>query len=109
MVTGGASGIGRAIALRFATRGARVYVIDIRAKEAEETVREISDSGGQASAHECDVTNQEEVRSCFQVLAKRSRINILVNNVGISHIGKLEETTERALDRGLDVHVKGFY
>ena len=74
VVTGGASGIGRAIALRFATSGARVYVIDIRAKEAEETVREISDAGAQASAHECDVTNQQEVRAAFQSLAKRGRM-----------------------------------
>jgi 2-keto-3-deoxy-L-fuconate dehydrogenase len=109
IVTGGASGIGRAIALRFATSGARVYVIDIRAKEAEETVREISNAGGQASVHECDVTNQEEVRATFQELAKRGRIHTLVNNAGISHIGKLEETTEQDFDRVFEVNVKGFY
>jgi 2-keto-3-deoxy-L-fuconate dehydrogenase len=109
IVTGGASGIGRAIALRFATSGARVYVIDIRAKEAEETVQEISEAGGQASAHPCDVTNQEEVRATFQALAKRGRIHTLVNNAGISHIGKLEATTERDFDRVFEVNVKGFY
>ena len=109
IVTGGASGIGRAIALRFATSGARVYVIDIRAREAEETVREIVDAGGQASAHECDVTNQDEVRATFHALAKRGRIHTLVNNAGISHIGKLETTTEQDFDRVFEVNVKGFY
>jgi NAD(P)-dependent dehydrogenase (short-subunit alcohol dehydrogenase family) len=109
IVTGGASGIGRAIAFRFATSGARVYVIDIRAKEAEETVKEISGAGGQASAHECDVTNQEEVRATFQGLAKRGRIHTLVNNAGISHIGNLEATTERDFERVFEVNVKGFY
>jgi len=109
IVTGGASGIGRAIALRFASSGARVYVIDIRAKEADETIREISDAGGQASAHECDVTNQGEVRATFQALAKRGRIHTLVNNAGISHIGKLEVTTEQDFDRVFEVNVKGFY
>jgi len=109
VVTGGASGIGRAIALRFATSGACVYVIDIRAKEAEETVREILEAGGQASAHECDVTNQQEVRNAFQALVKRGRIHTLVNNAGISHIGKLEATTEGDFDRVFEVNVKGFY
>jgi len=109
VVTGAASGIGRAIALRFAASGARVYVIDIRSKEAEETVREISEAGGQASPHECDVTNQQEVRATFQALAKRGRIHTLVNNAGISHIGKLEATTEGDFDRVLEVNVKGFY
>jgi len=109
VVTGAASGIGRAIALRFAASGARVYVIDIRSKEAEETVREILEAGGQASPHECDVTNQQEVRATFQALAKRGRIHTLVNNAGISHIGKLEATTEGDFDRVLEVNVKGFY
>jgi 2-keto-3-deoxy-L-fuconate dehydrogenase len=109
IVTGGASGIGRAISHRFATSGARVHVIDIRSNEAEETVQGILDAGGQASAHECDVTDQKAVRVKFQELAERGRIHTLVNNAGISHIGKLEATTERDFDRVFQVNVKGFY
>ncbi|MGA8554796.1 MAG: SDR family oxidoreductase, partial [Candidatus Acidiferrales bacterium] len=109
VVTGGASGIGRAIAHRFATSGACVYVLDIRSKQAEATVQEILDAGGQASAHVCDVTNQEDVRGVIQSLAKRGRIHILVNNAGISHIGKLEATTESDFDRVFEVNVKGIY
>jgi 2-keto-3-deoxy-L-fuconate dehydrogenase len=109
IVTGGASGIGRAIAHLFATSGARVCVLDIHSKEALETVQEILDGGGEASAHECDVTKQEEVRAVFQELAKRGGIDTLVNNAGISHVGKLESTTERDFDRVLQVNVKGIY
>ena len=109
IVTGGASGIGRAIARLFATSGARVCVLDIHLKEALETVQEILDGGGEASAHECDVTNQEEVRAVFEELAKRGGIDTLVNNAGISHVGKLESTTERDFDRVLQVNVKGIY
>ena len=69
IVTGGASGIGRAIAQRFAASGAYVFVLDIRAKEADETAREILEAGGKASAHVCDVTNQEEVQALFRTLA----------------------------------------
>jgi 2-keto-3-deoxy-L-fuconate dehydrogenase len=86
-----------------------VYVLDIRAKEADETVQEIQKAGGQASAHICDVTNQDEVRVVFHELAQRGRIDTLVNNAGISHIGTLETTSERDFDRVFQVNVKGFY
>ena len=109
IVTGGASGIGRAIAHLFATSGARVYVLDIHSNGAQETAQEILDAGGNASALECDVTNQEEVRTVFQELVKRGRIHTLVNNAGISHVGKLESTTERDFDRVFQVNVKGIY
>ena len=109
IVTGGASGIGQAIALRFGTSGAYVFVLDIRAKESEETVQRIVDGGGRASAHGCDVTNQEEVRALFRELSGHGRIDILVNNAGISHVGNLEATTEKEFDRVYEVNVKGFY
>jgi len=109
IVTGGASGIGRAIAQRFAASGAHVFVLDIRVKDADETVREILDAGDKASAHICDVTNQDEVRAVFRDLAQRGRIDTLVNNAGISHIGNLETTNEDDFDRVFQVNVKGFY
>ena len=109
IVTGGASGIGRAIAHRFAVSGACVHILDIRSNEADETVREIMDAGGQASAHFCDVTVLEEVRSVFHSLFDSERIHTLVNNAGVSHIGKLEATSERDFDRVFQVNVKGFY
>jgi 2-keto-3-deoxy-L-fuconate dehydrogenase len=86
-----------------------VYVLDIQAQAARETAQEIQDAGGDASAHECDVTNHEEVRRVFQGLAMRGRVHTLVNNAGISHIGKLEATTERDFNRVYEVNVKGIY
>ena len=109
VITGAASGIGRAIAKRFAASGAVARILDISLEAAKETAREIADCGGEASAHFCDVTNQEEVRSVFRELATRSALNILVNNAGISHIGKLDGTSEADFDRVFSVNVKGFY
>ena len=84
-------------------------MLDISSNAAEETVQEIAVAGGNATAHLCDVTNQEEVRSVFNELAVRSPLRILVNNAGISHIGKLEGTSEQDFDRVFNVNVKGFY
>jgi len=87
VVTGAASGIGRAIALRFALEGAVVRIVDIDEKAANEAVVEITGSGGNATAHVCDVSNQQCVTEMFQELASKKPINILVNSAGISHIG----------------------
>ncbi len=84
-------------------------MLDIRLNEVEEAAREIVNAGGQASAHQCDVTNPDEVHSIFQEVARRGPLHILVNNAGISHIGKLEATTERDFERVFQVNVKGFY
>jgi NAD(P)-dependent dehydrogenase (short-subunit alcohol dehydrogenase family) len=70
---------------------------------------EIVGGGGKASAHRCDVTSQSDVASVFEAIIKRGRINILVNNAGVSHIGSAESTTEEDFDRVLAVNVKGYY
>ena len=109
VVTGAASGIGRAIATRFAASGASVRVLDISASAAAETVGEIDALGGNASAHICDVTDQSKVLALFRELAASAPINILINNAGVSHIGALEGTTEQEFDRVFNVNVRGFY
>ncbi len=109
VVTGAGSGIGRAIAQRFAAQGATVHVLDIREEAARETAREITDAGGQATAAACDVTQQEQVRGVFAELARKECIHILVNNAGIPHVGNLESTTERDFDKVFQVNVKGMY
>ena len=109
VVTGGGSGIGRAIAQKFAAHGASVRVLDISLSDAEATCHQIASSGGSAAAFRCDVGDQVQVKDLFQQLCERERLAVLVNNAGVSHIGTVESTTEEDFDRVLRVNVKGFY
>jgi 2-keto-3-deoxy-L-fuconate dehydrogenase len=110
VVTGGASGIGRAIAVRFAEQGARVAVVDVNDAAAETTVREIEDAGGHAAAFRCDVVQQQQVFDAFNaVQARLGGLDILVNSAGVAHVGNVENTTEEEFDRIYAVNVKGVY
>ena len=109
IVTGGGSGIGQAIALRFAANGAAIRIIDINPKQAQTTVQQIEDAGGEASVHVCDITDQQQVRETFHQIFARDKVAILVNNAGISHIGTVESTTEEDFDKVFRVNVKGIY
>lgn len=109
VVTGGGSGIGRAIALKFAAHGAGVRVLDLSLSDAEETCRKIASAGGNSAAFACDVTDQKQIKDTFAKLAAQGPLSILVNNAGISHIGTVESTTEEDFDRVFRVNVKGFY
>lgn len=109
VVTGAASGIGQAIAQRFAQEGALVCLVDIDEERAKSTAREIVKCGGKAVSHLCDVANQRSVRDLFRRLARENPIQILVNSAGVSHIGKLESTSEAEFDRIFQVNVKGMY
>ncbi len=110
VVTGAGSGIGRAIARRFAASGAKVYLMDIRKEHADETARLIAEDGGvKAVVAECDVTDGEATRRAFGSIAAEGRIDILVNSAGISNIGRLENTAEEDFDRLFRVNVKGVF
>ncbi len=106
VITGGGSGIGKAVALLFAQQGANVQIIEVNEKNGTETINEIKQNNGNASLHLCDVTNQQQVIDAFD---KIERIDILVNSAGISHIGKVETTSEEDFDRLFKVNVKGVY
>ena len=109
VITGGGSGIGRAIALKFAANGANVHILDINKEDAEKVCKEISEHGSKASAHACDVSDQANVQVKFAEIFRAGRVEILVNNAGVSHIGTVESTNEADFDRVYRVNVKGFY
>jgi 2-keto-3-deoxy-L-fuconate dehydrogenase len=106
IITGGGSGIGKAVALLFAKQGATVHIIELNMDAAETAVNEINAAGGIAVAHGCDVTNQQAVVSTFTTIGK---VDILVNNAGIAHVGNVEKTSSEDFDRVYNVNVKGVY
>jgi len=106
VITGGGSGIGKAIAKLFAKQGAAVHIIELNADAAHETINEIQAEGAEAYAYSADVTQQQQIAETF---TKIGRIDILVNNAGIAHVGNIEKTTESDFDRVYSVNVKGAY
>ncbi|WP_316816456.1 SDR family NAD(P)-dependent oxidoreductase [Pedobacter nyackensis] len=106
IITGGGSGIGKAISVLFAKQGAFVHIIELNADAGEQTVNEIKEAGGTADVYGCDVSNQEAVVNVFKQIGK---IDILVNNAGIAHIGRADNTSEADFIKVFDVNVKGAY
>lgn len=108
MVTGGALGIGLAISKLFAKEGAIVQILDRNSAEMEKAVAEIAAAGGQAEAHECDVTDAARVEKVMDAIhAKHGSIGILVNNAGIAHVGNALTTTPEDFERIQRVNVFG--
>jgi len=106
VITGGGSGIGKAVVLLFAKQGAEVHVIDLNEDACHATVTEVQQAGGKAFTHVCDVTDQQQVKAIFSKIGK---VGILVNSAGVSHVGNVESTTESDFDRLYNVNVKGVY
>jgi NAD(P)-dependent dehydrogenase (short-subunit alcohol dehydrogenase family) len=110
IVTGGAQGIGRAIALRLAREGARVVVADIQADRAAETAVEIQDLGGRSLAIQVDVSNLADLQRLVNTtMAEFGGIDILVNNAGIALPTPFLETTEADWNRIMDVNLKSAF
>jgi 2-keto-3-deoxy-L-fuconate dehydrogenase len=106
LVTGGGSGIGRAISMLFAKQGASVNILDLDEKGAAQTVEEIKAAGGSAGYNICNVSDQEAVKSA---VAQLSAIHILVNNAGVAHVGTAENTSVDDFSRIFEINVKGIY
>jgi 2-keto-3-deoxy-L-fuconate dehydrogenase len=106
VITGGGSGIGKAISHLFAKQGATVHIIELNAKAAEQTALEIKNDKGNAFVYSCDVSSQQQV---LEVFKKIGTINILINNAGIAHVGTLETTSEQDFANVFNVNVKGAY
>lgn len=108
-MTGGASGIGRAIALSFAEAGASIHILEVNKSGAEEVVSNIRDQGGTAEWQLCDVSDQQQVKDVFCKIGGTQPVHILVNNAGVSHVGKLETTSDEEFERIFRINVKGVY
>lgn len=108
IVTGGASGIGLAIAKQFAQEGALVEILDRNPEEMQYAVTAIREAGGDAVATECDVTDAAAVDRVIQAIhQRRGRLHILVNNAGIAHVGNALTTTPEDFERVQRVNVFG--
>lgn len=106
LITGGGSGIGKAISLTFAEAGATVHLFELNKSAGEEVVELIRSAGGQAQIHEVDVQEQTAVLTAVQQIGI---IDVLVNNAGIAHVGNLEHCSSADFDRVFGVNVKGAY
>src|SRR5947209_1616381 len=94
IITGAASGIGRATALRLAREGAKITVADIDTTWGMETVKLIEKTGGQAILVPTDVVREADAARCAkETLNRFGRVDILVNNAGVALVAKITETT----------------
>ena len=110
LITGGASGIGRATALLFAREGAAVAIVDINAELGQSAVKEIETLGGKAIFIACDVTKAEDCQRAVETtVAAFGGLDILFNNAGIIRRADVLTTTEAEWDRVMAVNVKSIF
>ncbi|MFO1313951.1 MAG: 3-hydroxybutyrate dehydrogenase [Burkholderiales bacterium] len=110
IVTGAASGLGRAIALRYAREGAAVVIADLDGAAADKVAAEVVAGGGAALAVAMDVTSEEQVNAGVAATVERfGRLDILVSNAGIQVVHPVEELTYAAWKRMLAIHLDGAF
>jgi 3-oxoacyl-[acyl-carrier protein] reductase len=110
VVTGAGRGIGRAIALKFATHGADIVAVDLKTDFVQETVAEVCKLGRKAWAVAANVSEAASVDSAVeQILATAGKVDILVNNAGITKDGLLMRMSEADWDAVLDINLKGTF
>jgi NAD(P)-dependent dehydrogenase (short-subunit alcohol dehydrogenase family) len=109
IVTGGGSGIGKAISILFSQQGATVFILDVD-DNSNAVIDEIKNANGNGFFYKCNIADQTEVKNIVeQITQQYSSIDILVNNAGIAHIGNAENTSAEDFERLLNVNVKGVY
>ncbi len=110
IVTGGARGIGRAIALTLAGHGFDLALVDVRAEELERTAAELRELGSDAVPIEVDTSLYQAARDHVAALEARwGSIDVLVNNAAVLQPKRILEITEEEWDRGVPVNLKGYF
>jgi 3-oxoacyl-[acyl-carrier protein] reductase len=110
IITGAAQGIGLATALKFAKEGAVVIVCDIRQAAVDEAVKQCQALGAQAAGFVMDVTQRDMVNAVVAAVKDRfGRIDVLVNNAGITQDARLQKMTLEQFDRVIDVNLRGVF
>jgi len=110
IITGGASGIGRATSLLFGKEGAKVVVADVNDKGGKETVQLITAAGEEAFFVKTDVSKEKDARRLVEAtIEKYGRLDILVNNAGVVLVQPFEEITQEQFDRVVNINLKGIF
>jgi NAD(P)-dependent dehydrogenase (short-subunit alcohol dehydrogenase family) len=111
IVTGGANGIGKGIARKFAEEGCTVAIADINEKDANTTVQEITNKGGQAIFVACNILKEQQVKDMVaKVVSKFGKLDILVNNAGgFGPQIPIQDLTEEEWDRCINLNLKGVF
>ncbi len=110
IVTGAAQGIGLATALKFAQEGATVHLCDVRQESVDSAVAQCRALGAQAHGHRVDVTQREQVDAMVAAVRSISgRVDVLVNNAGITKDARLQKMTLQQFDAVIDVNLRGVF
>ena len=110
IVTGAASGIGKATAATFAREGASVMCADVNAEGAEAVARTIADTGGDAASVAVDVAREDEIQNMVAETVKRwGKLDVIYNNAGIGFGGPVTQVQEEDWDRLIDINLKGVF
>ena len=110
LITGGASGIGKAVARLFSKEGAAVGIMDLNREQAESVARELSSAGGRAAAARADVSNEAEVKAAHaEIVAALGEIDILMNNAGMDTTAEVDGMATDMWDHMIAVHMKGTF
>ncbi|KPK75683.1 MAG: short-chain dehydrogenase, partial [Phycisphaerae bacterium SM23_30] len=110
VITGAASGIGRASARRLAEAGAAAALLDINEDQGREAAAEITQAGGRAKFYRCDVVSYADCQKATEEIIKDfTKIDILFNNAGVTRRKDVVDLTEEEWDLVLNVNLKGIY
>ena len=110
VITGAASGIGLATAVKFAQEGAFIAICDLNQAGIDAAIKEVEAVGGKALGYIVDVTKPDQIAAMRDaLLAEKGRIDVLVNNAGIVMDAQLIKMTEDQFDKVIDINLKGTY